>query len=276
MSYLLYCILQQSPAGPEPENVLGVEGEPVALITRNDLAVAVSKISGLDLAPDLGKLLAYGKVIEKFHHKHAVIPLRFGCCLETKSQIAGLLEKNSLPYQRLLQELYGCTEMGIRFLLPGESPGRISELKTSPLNCNREKETRAFIPATAPPGLAYLAGRKTYYTEKDRALKQTEELINHFRQALAGLYLQSKTEAGELFPPPITFRAPLLSLFFLVSKNYVEPFRRAFRKICQTESGKMLLTGPWPPYNFALLDETTISPISPARPIQNPVVDGLA
>ena len=42
----------------------------------------------------------------------------------------------------------------------------------------------------------------------------------------------------------------LLSLFFLVRRENVERFREAFGQLQQETSAKMLLTGPWPPYNF--------------------------
>ena len=30
----------------------------------------------------------------------------------------------------------------------------------------------------------------------------------------------------------------------------VEPFRQAFRQLTESESARLLLSGPWPPYNF--------------------------
>ena len=55
--------------------------------------------------------------------------------------------------------------------------------------------------------------------------------------------VKSKTEA----PSP---RLPLLSLYFLVDRAVVESFRQAFRRLSEAESARLLLSGPWPPYNF--------------------------
>ena len=40
------------------------------------------------------------------------------------------------------------------------------------------------------------------------------------------------------------------SLYFLVKRGAVESFRQAFRRIERAESARLLLSGPWPPYNF--------------------------
>jgi hypothetical protein len=42
----------------------------------------------------------------------------------------------------------------------------------------------------------------------------------------------------------------LLSLYFLVPGSAVESFRQAFRHLSATEPARLLLSGPWPPYNF--------------------------
>ena len=243
MSYLLYCILEKPPAIPVPSTIPGIEGEPVTLITRKGLGAAVSKISGADLAPELGMLLAYGKVIESFHRNYAVIPMRFGCLLENRPQLAGLLERNSLKYKRLLLELEGCVEMGIRFLPPAEPSGN------SPAN-------PAGRNPSAPSGHAYLAHQKLHYDAVDRSTQNLAAVIQSCRKAFAGLYRQCRTETRSSLAPPLAMRAPLLSLNFLVSKNCVKPFRQVFRENCAQRSGELLLTGPWPPNNFAMLEET--------------------
>jgi len=255
MKYLLYCILEKPPAIQGPENIPGIEGEPVALITKSGLCAAVSKISGADLAPELGKLLAYGKVIESFHRNYAVIPMRFGCLLENRPQLAGLLERNSLKYKRLLQELEGCAEMGIRFLPPGERSSLVPRLRSDPLSVNSKANPAGTDPSD-PSGRAYLANRKLHYDSVDSSTKNIAAVIHHCRKAFAGLYLQCRTETRSIPAPPMTIRAPFLSLYFLVPKNCVKPFRHVFRETCAKGSGELLLTGPWPPYNFAMLDET--------------------
>jgi len=256
MSYLLYCILQKSPADQEKTNLRGVEGEPVILMTKNDLSATASPMASRDLIPNLSQLLAYGKVIESFHRDHALIPLRFGCLLEKESQVMELLEKNSEKYKRLLQQLHGCVEIGIRFLPPGERPRLLPPIRTDPFSRN-SKENPACPDAATPSGRAYLASRKIHYDLVDRSTKKIEAVINDCREAFAGLYFQCKTETRSAFAPHSIFRPSLVSLYFLISQSAVEQFRCIFKQISANQPGKILWTGPWPPYNFAMLDETS-------------------
>lgn len=64
--------------------------------------------------------------------------------------------------------------------------------------------------------------------------------------ALAGLPARG-LRPGEATSPT---NVPLPSLYFLIRRRDVASFRQAFRKIRARESASLLLSGPWPPYNF--------------------------
>jgi hypothetical protein len=66
-------------------------------------------------------------------------------------------------------------------------------------------------------------------------------------RAFGGLYVRSRTEQAA------AKEGRLLSIFFLVPRENVGLFREAFRRLQGRAPEKMLLTGPWPPYNFAAL-----------------------
>jgi hypothetical protein len=42
----------------------------------------------------------------------------------------------------------------------------------------------------------------------------------------------------------------LLSFYFLVPRDAVKHFRQVFLNISQDSAAKLLLSGPWPPYNL--------------------------
>jgi hypothetical protein len=91
--------------------------------------------------------------------------------------------------------------------------------------------------------LTYLTARKAHYASQDRWTTEYRQAAERCREQFTGLYVKCKTEA----PSP---RLPLLSLYFLVPGPAVESFRRAFRRLTETEPARLLLSGPWPPYNF--------------------------
>ena len=164
--------------------------------------------------------------------------MRYGCLFEEESQISRFLEERGQEFEALLKELEGCVEIGIRILI-AECGMRNGEWRME----NPQSEIRN--PESLTPGRAYLAVRKVYYEQEERFAKKINELAERCRTAFSGLFVKCKTECSPV-------RIPILSLYFLVPRRSVEPFRKVFRHISHKESAKLLLSGPWPPYNFVL------------------------
>jgi hypothetical protein len=242
MNCLFYCIGRHP--GPELAGpLLGVEGRPVYRVAHGHLSAAVSRVERPDLAPDLPRVRAYERVVLSCHRRSTVIPLRYGCVVPRESQVIQLLDEHAHQYETLLQELEGCVEMGLRVWLPagawaGVTPG-------GPAGGREINGSQPPAPGVAPDrlGLAYLTARKAHYAHQDRWTQGYGQAAARCRAQFAGLFVRWKAEA----PSP---RLPLLSLYFLVPRPAVESFRQAFRGLIATESARLLLSGPWPPYNF--------------------------
>ena len=238
MNCLFYCICRYP--GPEVAGLVGVGDHPVYRITHQRLSAAVSRIGPTDLAPDLTRVRAYERVVNSYHRQGTVIPLRYGCVVSQETRVLELLDEYNPQYESLLQELEGCVEMGLRVLLPTASPG----IPAGP----REIAGPPPLAPPAPPerlGLAYLTARKAHYAHQDRWTEEYRQVSDRCLAQLAGLFVKYKTEAP-------SSRLPLLSLYFLIPRRAVETFRRAFRQLTETESARLLLSGPWPPYNFVI------------------------
>lgn len=273
-----YCIFRH-PAKTEQRTVFGLGGKPVYLVTQNGLSAAVSKICHSDLTYEISQILAYEKVIESFHLELTVIPMRYGCLFEKEFQAIRLLEKDKGQYESLLEELDGCVEMGIRVLWQEErqysqrlniqesglveskidqnfslAAGLVTEGKESgsSLLSNIDSwppnpwDEQVFTGAKNNPGRAYLDGIRERYSNEDRALHEQEIIREKICNCLAGLFVRSRKENS------LVAGRCLLSFYFLVPRKSVEPFRQAFQHISLNESAKLLLSGPWPPYNFVL------------------------
>lgn len=240
MSCLCYCICHH-PGPKFPGTLRGVGGRPVYQVAHRLLSAAVSRIDPTDLTPDLPRVRAYERVVNSYHRQGTIIPMRYGCVASQDSQVIKLLDEHDPQYEALLQELAGCVEMGLRVLLPAGSLGAFS-----PGEGREVAGPPAPTPAATPDrlGQAYLTARKAYYAHQDRWTREYRQAAARFLTHFGGLFVKSKTEG----PSP---RLPLLSLYFLVPRPTVETFRQAFRQLSETETGKFLLSGPWPPYNFA-------------------------
>jgi Gas vesicle synthesis protein GvpL/GvpF len=242
MSCLFYCVSRHP--GPElPGSLLGVGGRPVYQVAHRGLSVALSEIGLADLDPDIPRVRAYERVVLSYHHRGAVVPMRYGCVVEQKSQAIQLLEEHGPHYKTLLQELDGCVEMGLRVLLPS---GPWAAVIPGGPEASREVSGPCPPDPAAPAdrlGLTYLTARKSHYASQDRWTAEYRQAAQRCREQFTGLYVKCTTEA----PSP---RLPLLSMYFLVPGQAVESFRQAFRQLAESESARLLLSGPWPPYNF--------------------------
>ncbi|MDO8738461.1 GvpL/GvpF family gas vesicle protein [Candidatus Deferrimicrobium sp.] len=242
-SLLVYCVCE-TPREPPPAEIRGVDGQPVYLIDDDGLCVVVSPLpqpAGAG-APDVSRILAFEKVVEVFHRARAVLPFRFGCVLEDEMRAREALRARRGEYQAFLGRLNGCVEMGVRLLLPwkdrapsGDGPGPHSAADGA-------------APAGTSPGIRYLHARRARYQEEERlALEEEEdETVERCRTAFTGLYVDFRSELSRIRGPGVR----MASLVFLVKRDREEAFREAFRVLSRKEGTKILLSGPWPPYNF--------------------------
>ncbi len=239
MKFLLYGIIKQKPAPDDLLLLNGVENKPVIVIGQQDLLVVCSEVTSAAHAPDVTILKEYGMVIEAFHKKDTIIPMRYGCLFDNSEQIHLHLTENKKRYTTLLEELEGCVEMGIRFITETEK-----ELTN---------KTPSYYKPTEPcTGRDYLMMKRKSYEQQIRMSEANRDLINRCNSSLAGYYKKCKNDTLDPAGVSLTDNPPLLSLYFLTPKSLLEGFISAFMAFSEKESLRSLLSGPWPPYNFAI------------------------
>ena len=219
MRYLLYCIVAPGRDGPPLEPGMGV-------VAGHGLAAVVARVEETNLAPSVSSVLAFEKAVEAIHAGRAVIPLRYGCLMESESAILRLLRDQQEEYLSLLDRLGGMTEMGIRVLCPA----------------------RPTFPAESgvTPGAAYLASLRKRYGSANSLTPEETHLADGIAGLLCGCYREQRREISP------ADQGRLLSLYFLTPKTGVKQFRNQARKICPPDGAKLLFSGPWPPYNFVV------------------------
>jgi len=216
MKYLLYGIVERDLAGCPPGT---------RLLTARGLAAVVSAVEEMSAPPSVSSLLAYERVVEAIHARQAVIPLRYGCVMEDEAAVVRLLEDHRQEYGALLARLRGMTEMGIRVLWPARP---------------------CVLPGAAPsPGARYLASLRNRYPSANPLAGEEAHLADGIIASLSDCSAEQRREVSS------SSQRRLLSLYFLTSRTGVERFRNQARQICPPSGAKILLSGPWPPYNFA-------------------------
>lgn len=259
MRYLLYCIFRDSVCvnsvadggtGCQNSVVADIGGQPVFLVSNRGLSAALSEIVPLSKegtcsisAPEISQLLDFEKVVKSFHRDRTVIPMRYGCLFEEESQVLRLLEERRRHYVELLTQLEGCVEMGIRALIPDRG-------MQTPDGETSNPQTAIFTPNTSGTGREYLNARLAHYAREERFAEENSLLTERCRTAFAGLFVKCKSEYPSFQVGQSLISNPLLSLYFLVPRKSIESFRQVFKQFCSKESAKLLLSGPWPPYNF--------------------------
>ena len=277
MSCLLYCIFdcradfKGDSASPNttrclPCDLAGVNRQSVVVIRTNGLGAALSRLADINpsltpppetgggtkpiLSPplrggelkgrEIDQLQVYLEVIESFHRRATVIPMRYGSLFEDEFWVVRHLEEQRAHYAKLLEELEDCVEMGIRILNPD------AEISSSPVP---HPDSHSAFSTSYPlnPGRAFLTARKAHYERIERGIGDTSGIIERCRTAFAGLFVKCEVEMP-------TFHPPLLSLYYLIPRDFLRNFRRIFRQISAKESSKLLMSGPWPPYNFVMSD----------------------
>jgi len=234
MSCLLYGIVfsrsGDHASGHSPLGLpAGVGGAPVRLLEEGGLGAAVSWVEPPDLTPNVARVLSYGKVVEALHADRVVLPVRYGCLFEEESQVVELLRVHGEEYAAALRGLDGCVEMGVRILLPTES-----SVRCPPSGSEIEGAS----------GRAYLTDRAARCAQEEEVARTLAAVMERLRSALGGLAERTGTDHG------VGADGAPSSLYFLVKRGAVASFRRAFRRIERAEPARLLLSGPWPPYNF--------------------------
>ena len=227
MTHLVYCIMRAPVVNGEP--MTGVKGKEVFFVTTHGLCAAVSELLSAENTLPVSELLVYGRVVEELYRMQAVIPMRYGCFLKELSKVQRILEEKNRQYDTLLQELEGRVEMGIRILLPEQAVR--PQQGTQPVD-----------------GGHYLAMRRTHYRIQDENSRHNQALLDECIQAFSGLYSKHRTDTAT------SNGSVVLSLYFLIPKNQINRFRGTFRRVIENEVPKALISGPWPPYNFATPD----------------------
>jgi hypothetical protein len=237
MKHLVYCALRDVRPWRHALPT-GVEGAPVFLVAEGGLAAACSVAPDGCATPTVPRATAFAWVVGALHAVTAVLPFRYGNFLDSSERVLDLLRVHRAEFLQFLEEVQGCDEMGLRILLENRPH----------LACAQ--------PACAAPrqsvraGREFLEGRRAHYAAEECDEAPASPLggaAAEARGALEGLAVKCREERSGAPASPL---GRVLSLFFLVRRENVERFREAFRQLQQETSVKMLLTGPWPPYNF--------------------------
>jgi hypothetical protein len=220
MKRLALAIARDHPAPPDLDGIERFASRGLAILHQTAPADA--------LEPSLATLQAYAATIAELHAGETILPLRFGSVHDTPSRLEDWLRVHADSWREALDEIEGCHEMGLRVLLdpPAETP------------------VVAKLFAGDCPGTSYLKALKARLDVSNAARAEAMRLAGRLGEELDQLARRWLVE------DPVPGREPLLSLMYLIPRPSLGLFRETVKRLQSRIPGKLLLTGPWPPYSF--------------------------
>jgi Gas vesicle synthesis protein GvpL/GvpF len=213
-----YGICEPATASPPPPR-RGLGGATLRVLTSDGLAAVYSRHRSLRPRPSPELVLAHERVVEAMMARGPVLPLRFGTQLEAEERLAAALTERGDELLRALERLRGHVELGLRVIQrPGSKPD--------------------FDDAGERSGRAYLLARAAHH-------RRAEEAARDIHAPLADLAAESRLR--ERAAPP----AILVAAYLIDARAEDDLRRRADELAAQHEDLHVVVTGPWPPYNFS-------------------------
>ena len=212
-----YGICEPAAASPPPPR-RGLGGAKLRALKSDGLAAVYSRHRSLRLRASPELVLAHERVVEAIMARGPVLPLRFGTHLEAEEGLAAVLAERDDELLRALRRVRGHVELGLRVI---PRPGSRLDPDTG------ERSGRAYLLARA--------------AEHRRADQAARELHAPLAELAAASLLRERPA------PPATLVAA-----YLVEAGLVDEFRaRAGELAARQDDLHVVVTGPWPPYNFA-------------------------
>jgi hypothetical protein len=214
--------IADSPASPE---VVGLDGADPRTVGEAPPFAVVSEHDQLSPRLSEGDLWAHEAVIESLMDRATVLPMRFDSAVAEEAELRRILDRRRGEFEALLTAVRGAVELGVRAQLAGDE----------------EDDAVAEEPGAGGgggPGTAYLRARA-----RDR--QRSAVAVARIHQPLAALSRQSRRSAAGLRPG--SFKAA-----YLVDRDRVDAFRAQVDRLdSELGSGRIVCTGPWPPYGFS-------------------------
>ncbi len=205
-------------------------------LASGDLAIVFRAVAVEALTPTVPGLETFAAAVADLHRAHTTIPFRFGCTVESDFQLEALLRDHRGAWLSMLDRVEQCDEYSVHLPPP--------ELSTDQGQPERTTRDAQIVEPADRPGTTYLLARRSTLQRaaavRNEALLRAEQVC----QALEGLYRSYEVN------PPVPGGETRVTLVFLVPRASSTAFLSAVEAASHLATGRLLATGPWPPYHF--------------------------
>ena len=241
MSIIIYAIAElydlQSNKTLDFEAINSDSNIELETIQFDNLTAIVSRQDKNDISINKEDVLTYSKIIENIAQNLTILPMRYNSLVASDNEVINILTKNYSSFNDAIKTLYNKDEYSIRFL---------SSYKNSTDITIKEKNE------LVPDILKGVSSSKIYLINKYMHHKQEELHTQYQKETQEKIKSEvEKITTQVIFKKPLT-EAIIIDLVLLIEKerkNELLQFVSDLQSIYPQHN--ILLTGPWPPYNFA-------------------------
>lgn len=234
--------------------VSGVGGSPVRVIESAGLQALVSTVDAAEFGEeglrknfeDVRWLEAtardHNQVVDEVGEVVSVAPLSMATVYFTDDRVRAVLAERAAVFTELLDEITGRQEWGVKAYV------ELAELSEAVAGA----ETAG---GSTGPGTAYLNRLRNRQQHEDQAREAAFRWAEEVHEALREL-----SRSARVHPPQNRELAGytgtmVLNGAYLVDVGRAAEFAAAVEEWGQVATGRLELTGPWPPYSFAVVEE---------------------
>ncbi len=221
--------------------IAGISGAGLSAVCVNDISAVVSDVVKTGLISDRSVALEYSKVVETLEQQFTLLPVRYGSVVETIDSVIKLLENNYEAIHQNLQKVKNKQEFGLKVFC--ESDKLRTELKTnsdlsyrSPLKIQTNVNNSVYID--------WMNAKLKEHRLEEQLLKYVDRVISDISNNLSELNAVNKFK--KMASP-----TNIIDAVFLLGKDRKNDLIDAVKSLQNRYSSlQIILTGPWPPYNF--------------------------
>jgi hypothetical protein len=227
-----YCVV---PAGRQPPpGLTGINGGPVRGYEIGPFTVWASEE---DAAPpvDLDRISAHHGVVVAAVSMTTALPIRFGSWAPSGAALATRIEESRVDLEAALASAVGRVEMGVTVDDVAQPAGPAAPSR---------------VPGAHANGRAYMRALSQWHSVRKERHRKQDEVAAEIARELEGLVHETRVRHQD---------APgLVSVAHLIAREDESLYRGRLANLAASGeyAGHIHVTGPWPPYSFAVPSST--------------------
>jgi hypothetical protein len=186
--------------------------------------------------------LTHEKVAELMMGRYTVLPMRLMTIVAGREKVIAMLMEHYDDFKKNFERLAEKTEFGLKVLWPAE---QIKERLRSVCKINEADE----ITSGVSPAKMFMENKFAIYKMEKAFGEEAEKQIAAIDKFFSGIAVEKRLQK-------LPTEKMLLNAAYLVKKSRADEVKLAFEKLrVKLPSLGYQFSGPWPPYNFIVLEK---------------------